>query len=190
MVISNRERTIGIAVVAVIGLWVLNAALYNPYKEKHDALLKADQEATKQLADIEQLKNRRRNLMESWDKMVAAGMKTDLGEAQNRLDRAVRDWELQAGITPDEYKRSEASNPDHGFQKTKAHLVASGNMKSVSSFLWALETTLLPIRIDDMNITSLKEGTDSLKLEMDLSLMVPLNDQKAARTTVADIRGY
>jgi hypothetical protein len=190
VVISNRERMIGIGVAAVIGLFLLDHMLYEPYVQKRAELIKADQDAAKELTDIDQLKNRRRNLMESWDKMVAAGMKTDLGEAQNRLDRAIRDWQLQAGVTPEEYNRKEPSQPDHGFQKTKAHLVATGNMKSVSSFLWALETTLLPIRIDDMNITSLKEGTDSLKLEMDLSLMVPLTDQKAARTTVADIRGY
>jgi hypothetical protein len=169
---------------------VMDKVLYSPYMEKREELKKADAEATTKLANIEQLKNRRHNLMDSWDKMVAAGMKTDLGEAQNRLDRAVRDWELQAGVQPDEYKRSEANNPEKGFQRTKAHLVASGSMKSISSFLWAMETTLLPIRIDDMNITSLKEGTDNLKLEMDLSLMVPLVDQKASRTTVADIRGY
>ena len=190
MVISNREKLIGFGVAAVIGLFVLDQMLYEPYVHKHADLIKADQQAAKELSDIDQLKTRRRNLMESWDKMVAAGMKTDPAEAQNRLDRAIRDWELQAGVTPGEYNSKAASQADKVSQKIKTHLVATGNMKSISSFLWALETTLLPIRIDDVNITSLKEGTDSLKLEMDLSLMVPLTDQRATRTTVADIRGY
>lgn len=190
MVISNRERYIAIGVGIVLGLLVLDQMVLGPYLAKCEALKKQDAAALEELNKNEALKTRRRNLMDSWNAMVTAGMKTDPAEAQNQLDRAVRDWELQAGLAPDQYTRAPSPAPEKGFQKTKAHLVANGSMRSVSSFLWSLEVTLLPVRIDDVTITSTKEGTDALKVEMDISLLVPVGDQQKPRTTVADARGF
>jgi hypothetical protein len=194
--LSNRERYIGIGVGAVLGILVLDYMIIEPFlaHRKNQQTLIAN--AKKTLDDMDHSKQIHTHLQAQWKRMVDGGMKTTPAEAFDQLDRAMHDWALQSGVVPGDSRRS-PSGPEkinkQMYQKSKVHFVGSGNLRAVSTMLWSIETTVLPVHIDDMVITSVREGEDNLKVEFDVSVMVPLNDQApaqpAAPASVADARG-
>jgi len=193
--LSNRERYIGIGVGAVLGILVLDYMIVEPFlahrKQQNDDIAKAKQK----LVDMDHTKQIHTALQAQWKRMLDGGMKTKPAEAFDQLDRAMHDWALQSGVVPGDSRRS-PSGPEkingQMYQKSKVHFVGTGNLRSVSTMLWSIETTVLPVHIDDMVITAVREGEDNLKVEFDVSVMVPLNDQAPAQpaaATVADARG-
>jgi len=192
---SQRERYIGIGVGAVVALLVLDQMVLNPYIEKRDALKKSMAEADKKLLENRTLEDRHARLVGQWEAMVKAGMKTTPADAQLQFDAAMHDWALHAGLVPGEQKRQDAQPEKINgqmFQKSKVHFVGTGTMRGASLMIWSVETGVLPLHVDDVSLTSVKEGIDNIKIEMDVTMMVPIPDSRSGtpRTTVAAAGGY
>jgi hypothetical protein len=154
----------------------------------------------KAMLDNRTLEDRHARLVGQWDAMVKGGMKTVPGDAQLQFDAAMHDWALHAGLVPGEYHRTDSQQPEKIagqlsgapllYQKSKSHFVATGTVRGATLMLWSIETAVLPLRIDDVSLTAVKEGLDNIKIEMDVSMMIPIPDARpAARTSVADARG-
>ncbi|HEX4794413.1 MAG TPA: hypothetical protein VH370_11505 [Humisphaera sp.] len=195
MALSNRERYIGIGVGAVLGILVLDYMIIEPILSHRRSQQLLITNARKTLDDMAHDKQINTHLQAQWKRMKDGGMKTTPSEAFDQLDRAMHDWALQSGVVPGDSRRS-PSGPekihDQMYQKSKVHFVGTGNLRAVSTMLWSIETTVLPIHIDDMVITAVREGEDNLKVEFSVSVMVPLGDQgpaQPAAPTVADARG-
>lgn len=191
---SERERYIGIGLGAVLVLLVLNYVFLDPYLKGRKALQDQIAKDTKEIEQNKMIERRHSNLVAQWNEMIKGGMKTAPSEAQLQLDTAMFDWALHAGLKPVDRKRQDAAPEKVGgqmYQKSKLHFIGAGTMRAASLMIWSVETGVLPVHIDDVNITSAKEGMDDIKIEMDVTMILPVPDKNATtpRTTVAAAAG-
>ena len=59
-------------------------------------------------------------------------------------------------------------------------VTATGTMRSLSQFLWDLETATIPIRVTDARMTPQREGTDDLSLQVGVSTLCAPADAAVA----------
>jgi hypothetical protein len=73
------------------------------------------------------------------------------------------------------------------FEVIGFHLTGNGSTPAMGRLLKSFETAAIPVRVEEMQLTPLKEGTDNLKIELSLSTLCQLAPTDAtAKTAVTD----
>lgn len=170
MVVSKRERCLATAVVLVVAVFVLDRFLLTPFMN-----LQAQDEADKQsaLGEMERATSLfalQGKLRPEWDQMLAGGLKRDAFEAESQVLRAVRNWSQEAGLALSSVKPERVAL-EGDFQEIIFQAAGTGPMKAVARFLWLVETTSLPLRIEDLQLGSRTEGRDDLSLQLRISTL-------------------
>jgi hypothetical protein len=172
VVLSRRERYIGIATCAVLGGVALYKLVVEPLREQC-----ADLDG--QLRVQHRLVNRTTALFESsrranrlWAQMSAAGMKHNQSEAESQLVHNVTDWAQEAGLALPS-QNAGRSEKEKDFNRITFRATGTGGMSQMSRFLWRIETAAIPIRITDLTITARKDGTDDLSLVLGIGTIYP-----------------
>ena len=179
MVLSRRERYIGIATCAILG----GVALYKLVAEP---LWQQRVDLDGQLRVEQRLVNRTKLLFEDskranrlWAQMSAAGMKHNQSEAESQLVHNVTDWAQEAGLALPS-QNAGRSEKEKDFSKITFRATGTGGMSQISRFLWRVETATIPIRITDVTITSRKDGTDDLSVVLGIGTIYPAPQAKPA----------
>jgi len=179
MVLSRRERYIGIFTGAFLGALALYQFVVEPLNETRtdlDAQIAIQQRVltrdTQRIRDSRQL-NRR------WTDL-AADVKTNQSEAESQLVHSVTDWAQDAGIALPSQK-PERPEREHDFNRLTLRATATGNMAQISRFLWRIQTATIPARITDLQLSSRKEGTDDLQVVLGISTIYPAATQNPDR---------
>jgi len=157
-------------------------------------LTKRSQQLETDQAKYQKLIDHRNALAKVYALMQKGGLKTDVSEAQNQMDRAVYDWAAQSGIII-----ATASNQGNntyeaktGFTEVGYSVTCTGTTVGVAKLLYQIETANIPIRVKLVHITSRKDGTDDLLVELNLSTLCvapkPASDQPATPMATGDAR--
>ncbi len=191
MVISKRERYVGIAAIAAAALLGLDSYLLTPYLTQRDAIAAGRDDAKRRLSEADSLFERQRRLRDLWAEMQRGGLKVNPSQAESQALQAVLDWAQGAGVELAALK-PERSTQEGKFQVISFNVTGNGSMASISRLLWSLETASIPVRLNDMQITPRKEGTDDLSVRLSVSAlcMPPEADAKPERiSAAASLRG-
>lgn len=169
MILSKRERYIGIGTGAVVALLALDRFVFTPLMERRTQLQADVTLAQIQLDRATLLFSNSRTVNKRWGEMLDAGVKTDASAAESQVLQAVHEWARESGLSISSVKR-ERTDRVKQFQQITLRAAASGNMSAVSRFLWRAQTARIPVRISDLLISSTrKEGTDELALTLGIS---------------------
>lgn len=185
MALSKRERWIALGLGVAALIYVVDGYVLTPYFASRDAALKRAEVLDKEIAGNERLIRTQRRMERSWNEMLASGLKSDPSEAEQQLLRSMRDWAQEAGLTlaslkPDRVVRSDKT------QLVKLSATGSGSIASAAQLLWRIETAPIPLKVDDLQLTTRKEGTDDLTLTLSVStLWVAPGSAVPTRTQVA-----
>jgi Type II secretion system (T2SS), protein M subtype b len=192
VVVSKREKYIGIGTGLAIALLILDNFVVEPYFAQLDAIGTRHDLAAQTISNAATTFVRERKLQKIWTDMQSNGLKTDSAAADSQLQHALLDWANEAGVTPQVLK-SDLTRKEGMFQVIGYRVTASGTMRSISRFLWALETASMPIRVTDVRVTPEREGTDDLSVQLGVStLCAPAADEKPAvkpQVGTADMAG-
>lgn len=166
--LSERERKIFIATAALIGLWILYAVAITPLMAQRTQLQTDTLNALQTLHQANDLIDRAVVDRHRFDQMIHYGLASNASAAESQMLHAIGDWASDSHLTltgnkPD---RAEAQAP---FEKITFHVTSTGNLASINRFLWDIETSTLPARIEDFTIASRKEGTNDLSLTIAIS---------------------
>ena len=172
-------------VLAAVLLLALNHFVIDPYFSERDELVKSQETLHKQLNDANQLFSRQRKLRTIWTEMQAGGLKMDASLAESQTYQALLEWARSANVGLPIVK-SDRQSQEGNFQVISFSVTATGSMPQVSRLLWALETASIPVRVNEVQITPVKEGTDSLQVRISVSsLCQPPQDALKAPGTDA-----
>jgi hypothetical protein len=179
MTFSKRERIILVVAVVVFGALVLDRLALTPLLDRSAKVAARKAVLLSEMANAENLLERRRLIGPRWRRMIADGMKRDPGAAESQVLHALGDWADDAGLNlvslKPERSTKETPLPEIDFRAT-----GTGSMAAVSRFLWRLETAGIPLRVKTMQIGSRKEGLDDLSLQLQVStLHVPADPDPA-----------
>jgi hypothetical protein len=171
MALSPRERTIAIVVGGVIGLFVIERMAVAPYLEKRREL--SDRIAAQ---EIEVDKNRtlfaqKKKLDVVWRDLKVGGLRSDSGEADSQLSHVLTDWTRDTGFSEPSYKTEYLPPTKTGFIEIKTQVQAKGPLAALARMLWNLETATIPVRVNDMTISTPDPGRDALQVQLGISTL-------------------
>jgi hypothetical protein len=175
--LSKRERYIAIGVGAAVGLFGLDRLVLTPFLDRNEEIRVLTASATDDLMKVSQTKHLRDKVKKDWDAMQAGGMKSDPAEAEAQAQHALRDWYQEAGLSNygQGASRTTTEGKESKFVNIQFHTNGTGTMASLAKLLWRVETTTIPMRIVDLNITPHgKEGEDNLQIQMTVSTLCAL----------------
>lgn len=173
MTFSKRERIILLLTVVVVGALVLDFFALTPLLERIDEAETRLDLMTTRMRQAEALLTRRRALAPRWRRMTAESLKADPGEAESQILRAIGEWADRARLNLTSVR------PDRSAEDTPLPVIdfrasGQGSMAAVSRFLYGMETANIPIKLKNLQLSSRREGSDSLSLQVTFStLYVP-----------------
>jgi len=191
MVLSKRERYIAVALGAALGVLALDHFVINPYTSFYEQLAKDKQKVGEDQHANHVLFDQHRDLQKVWNAMLTGGLKRTRAEAEQQMIDTVVEWAQESGVGRLSWK-PERTVTDKGFEQISYHATGTGPMAAVARLLWRLETAPIPLRVQDVNLSSHTEGTDDLQLSMSISTisMIPGAEREQDRgRAVADARG-
>ena len=108
-----------------------------------------------------------------WNRMVADGLKTDPADTEDTLDHAVYDWAQASGLTLKSCTPERTAEKQRGEAVPHAevvlYVVGTGDMNAVAHFLYAAQTSKLPVQPEDVEISARREATDDLTVTLHIS---------------------
>ena len=174
MKLSGRERNIVIVVAAVIGLFLVDRYAWTPYMESRERLQTDLAAAQDKYGKAMHLIHEDRANRQTFDRMIADGLKADASAAESQIQHAVDDWARDARLSLTTVKR-ERMEQDKQFGRIVYRASGGGTMASIARFLWNVQTAKIPSRIVDLQIAGrqgAKEGTDDLTMTVAISTLV------------------
>jgi hypothetical protein len=172
--LSPRERNIVIIVGAVVLLFLVDRYAWTPYTEARD-------QKAADLAAAQERQSKARHLLNddkvnrrTFEQMIADGLKSDPSATESQMLHAIDDWARDARLSLPTVKR-ERMEQDKQFGRIVFRATGAGTMASIAKFLWDVQTSKLPTRIVDLQISSRqgsREGTDDLTLNVAISTLV------------------
>jgi len=181
VVLSKRERYIGIAAGAVVGLLVLDKIIISPLLEQRAALgaqIDIGEADLKKSTDLVDLSVRANN---NWA-TLAPQVKKDASEAESQVLHSVRDWASEAGINLASVTPQRAEH-EKDFYKLTFRATGTGTMAQVGRFLYRIQNASMPARVTDLSISARgREGIDDLSISVAIATIYFSPDaDKAAR---------
>ncbi|HNS31491.1 MAG TPA: hypothetical protein PKN36_00750 [bacterium] len=162
MIMSARERKIGMVAAGVILLLAVDRLFLTPYIEKRDRLVSERENLVVEM--------RRSRKMVAWWKEISAQWEATYSPAlvENAgivtLD-SIRIWAEESGISLTLLK-PESSGKKGDIEESVFHMVGTGSMKNITVFMWKVESSGLPLKIKEMQLAVRREGTDDLTLQV------------------------
>jgi hypothetical protein len=173
VVLSKREKYIAIGAIGAVVLLGINSLVIGPYTDKLSALDDQETAARKTLSDDTVLLHRQESLQSDWQAMLASGLQADDSIAQSKTQQALQDWARSANINLEALSSDHVATQHGPFQIINFSLdfSASGNqsMRQIARVLWSIESANIPIRLNDMKVTTTREGTDNLDVKLIVS---------------------
>jgi hypothetical protein len=171
MMMSKRERYIGIATVVVVGILVLDRLIVTPLLDSKvdlDAqLVKArdDRDAANRLLSTS------RRMDRDWRAMAGTRgerLKDNEAAAESQVLNSIGAWSQSSGLSVSAVKRVRTEK-EKDFIKIAYRATATGTMRQVGEFLWKIQTSDIPVRITDIQMNSRKDGTDDLSVQIGIA---------------------
>ena len=174
MVFSNREKVIAGCVGAGLALLLGYYQGLVPYLETKDRLNSDLQKAQNQLFVEDRLTRSEEAARDQWKSLVAAGLKNDLSAGQSQVVDSMQAWARKARCKMD--FRSEKLPRVGDFLPIRVTWKGEATSAGFGSLLYQIEEAATkrnyPIRITDINVAPVKEGTDDLLFTLDVQTVV------------------
>jgi hypothetical protein len=167
MAMTQRERTIAIVTGAAVGLFAVNRYAIDPYIEARAAVGREWTAVNLQKEANNTALKKQVKLAPEWNALLSGGLKSDPGDAEQQLYDAVRDFARESGVN---ILTSDA--PQRVPQKERTQIVrlrvsGRGTTAAFSKMLWRVETSQLPLKVDEFTLTG--QGNDDLTVSLVVS---------------------
>lgn len=162
---SKREKTIVILAGSVIGALLLDRVLVTPLWDSHILAQSRIENAERDLRDAQATGRNSLRARRVWKELAGDTLQSDASQAQSQLLNGVRVWAQQAGVNLTSLK-PEGAESEGAFDRLIVRAAATGDMESLSRFLYAAEASQIPVRVADVTLASRRDGEDDLSLQV------------------------
>lgn len=187
MVFNKRERYAAIGLGVVLGLLLLDSMVLEPFLDRRREIAREVDDASRELQKAQTLFKQRIKLRKVLEEMNAGGLDNSPSDAVSQLQLALDEWAQECGVNVSSLKE-ERTSTENKFTQIGFHLTGTGPLSAISTLLWRLETTTMPLRITEIQITPRHEGQDDLQLQLAVSTLCRASDDRADRLRTASSR--
>jgi hypothetical protein len=173
--LSKREKIIGFTTAGVIALLATDRFVIAPLLERRSELAVQLEIARGDDFNAAQLLAGDAKARRRWKDMRESGLKMSVTEAQSQAVRALNEWAREAGLAVSTLQPDAVpvSTKQTDFTAVPMRLIGTGSMRSISKFLWSLQTSKVPMRVVacDLGSRGGKDGVDDLALTLTVSTL-------------------
>jgi hypothetical protein len=180
--IENRQKLLLIIAGAALALFLGNSIIYEPLKQSW--LDRADHiKHLKDAVDADhRLLQRKTEILARWDRMQTNVLPANPSQAGSAILKAKDRWVGNSGVSLDGFSpqlKQDTTDQDSTNIVTtwECRTDASGNMRSLLSFLWAVESDPMGVQLEDIEISAKDNTGEELTLGLTLSALVLDNPQ-------------
>lgn len=183
MNLNERERKLVIGLAIVLGLVGVFYVVVKPFLDRGRTIANQLTRAKLDQQDAQTLLTRQPYVTRAWNSMKNTGvLRSDPYEASQQVSGLLLDWAKDTGVSitnmladpPAQFSETRAEKPESKFKRVNIHVTVVGTTRTLSSFLWKVESTPMVLRIDSIQVNSKKPGTDDLQMVMMLSTLSPI----------------
>lgn len=170
VVLTKREQYIAYGTGAALALLALSYFVLAPYfAARHDRGVRLAA-VEKQDRAAENLFKQQQRMQRVWLELKNGGLKTDPAEAESQMLHALGDWAAESGVNVAGL-RPEQQKPDGRFLQISFHITGTGPTAAAAKLLWRIETAVIPVRVNEVQLTPRKEGVDDLQIQISVSTL-------------------
>lgn len=169
MALSPRERSISIAVGVAALILAADTLALQPYLDQRASLVQQRNVARYALGQGTDMLDQQQRLEKRLAGM-SASLGADASTAESRLLHLVHNWEQQAGMTNAAFGRVR-SVEQRGLTRLTFEISATGPMAGVAMLIHRAQTAPIPLRIEDLRVSSNTDFGQDLRVDMDLSTL-------------------
>ena len=175
MVLTKREKYIVWITLALIVFLLADRVLVSPWLNHRRAISEEKEFLLDELERARILEARQEQFLPAWQAVVGETMHRDRAAAESQILHAVRGWAREAGLTLASI-RPERIIEHEQMEEMVFQLSGQGSMATVVEFLFQLESSTLPVRVGELQLSTRTEGRDDLVLQLKLSTLVTVAD--------------
>jgi hypothetical protein len=190
VVLSKRERFVGIAALSVVGVLAIYYIVIGPLLErKHELDAKVhDRQLDQRRA--ERLIDDRHRLEPVLKQRIAGPLKKNQSDAESQMLQSIAEWARGARMTPPSIEKPDRIEKEKEFSRMTFRASATGTMAQIGNFLFRLHTSNVPVRVTEMTLAAHKEATDDLTLQLGIStIFLAADTDKPIRPAAASAAG-
>ncbi len=180
---TQREKMIAGAIGVVVVLFGGYALVAKPYwiDERANLERQIAKERKDQATDNDLIKSVPTRTNE-WNGLRDKGLVDDLANSGADLQDSILSLAQRNRVSIEQLRPTRVLSivKDPDFTEYKIAVNASGSSRGVWPFVYALESSQLPLRIDDLQIRSRKDGIDDLTIELNITTLVHFNSSSGA----------
>lgn len=176
MEIKNRQKILLFTAAAGLLLLVADSLVLSPLTSSWQARTKRIAELKKSVADGSLLIKRKEAILGRWDRMRTNTLPSNVSLAEGEMLKAFNHWAQDSGIMLVSLKPQwKESGEDYMSLEWRAD--ASGDIQTVSRFLYNLEKEPMGLRVETVEISARDNEGKQLSLGLQLSGLL-LNSQE------------
>jgi hypothetical protein len=168
MILSKREHKIGLITIGVILILLLDRFLLTPYLKKREELILEKENLVVELKNSRKTLSQWKDISPNWENLTnIKGEDSEYG-----VINALRKWAEESGASISLLK-PEGENKKSKLNEQIYQVVGTGSMRSISEFLWRMESSQLPLKIKNLQLAVRREGIDDLTLQVRVGELSP-----------------
>jgi Tfp pilus assembly protein PilO len=179
MQIKNRQQLLIVAALAVIVLFVGNLVIIEPltqlWKKRGEQVVAL----RKKVEAGNQLIKREAGLRGRWDQMRTNTLPNNPSLAEQQVLKAFDQWSQESRVSVTSITPQWKHDADD-YMTLGCRVEASGNLASLSRFLYEIEKDPMALRLDSMEITARDKDGQQLALGLQISGLV-LNSPEGSK---------
>lgn len=168
MTTKNREWILVITAVVCIGAWVADSFILTPLANTWKNRSERIEELRNQLTSGELLVQRETAIRDRWDQMKAKAFTSEIPEAEDRILKSANRWAQTSGLSLSSLK-PRVTQESEEFKKAEFTAAGQGNIETVTRFLYELELDELPLKVENLQISTHDKTGKELALDVRFS---------------------
>jgi hypothetical protein len=184
VVLSKRERTIAVVLAAAVVILIGDRMVFTPYFDALDQVQATSAGVREQLDKDTRLMANRKRVNDAWKLELASGLRTDPAEAENQTLHLLKDAAQAARVDLQSVKPDRPARIGD-FLPVRVQATGAAGSAGVAELVWRVETSGLPLRINELRLLAAKEGTDNLQFQMSVTTLAYVPLPKAKTTAAA-----
>jgi Tfp pilus assembly protein PilO len=174
---NQRKRILAVAAIVCVAVVAGDRLVLSPLQNLWTARSERIVELEKSLSKGRLLVDREQAMKERWQDMKQRSLPADMSVAEDQMLKSVGRWarDSRLGVTS---LKPRWTDDEEDFKKLEFRAAAQGDMESIARFVYELETDLLPLKVEDIEIAARDERGSALALAVRFTGLVLVDETK------------
>ncbi len=171
MQIKNRQQLLTIGTIVMLGLFAADRLVVDPLMGFWDAKAKRIRQMRADVAQGKALLQRETSIRGLWSQMEHSTLTNNTSAAEQQLFGAIDSWRQNSGVAINGATPQWKHDADD-YMTYQCRMDASGNLATLSKFLYDIEKDPMALRLDSIEISARDKEGQVLVLGLQISGLV------------------